>query len=121
MKCFLRIYSKAWNRSPAAQPSKFARSWKAACILFAVTVLIIQTSMPSQGDDSIDSAYELCHDTCVAAAHKCLDQIVPSLSQERADSVRTQCGETLDACLAGCQHDAAAAFRKRHPSKKAGG
>ena len=113
MECFLRIYSKASNRSPAAQP------WKAACILFAVTVLVIQTSMPTQGDDSVD--YEICHESCVTATHKCVDQIVPSLSQERADGIRTQCGETLDACLAGCQHDAAAAFRKRHPSKKVGG
>jgi len=76
--------------------------------------------MPSQGDDSVDTAYELCHDTCVAATHKCVDQIVPSFSQERADGVRTQCGETLDACLATCQANAAATFRKRHPNKKPG-
>ena len=91
------------------------QSWKTACILFAVTVLVVQTSMPSQGDDSVDSGYELCHNTCVAAAHKCLDQITPSLSQQRADGVRTQCGETLDACLAACQDNAAASFQKRHP------
>jgi hypothetical protein len=97
------------------------QSWKAACILYAITVLVLQTSTPSQGDDSVDSAYELCHGICVAAAHKCLDQIVPSLSQERADEVRTQCGETLDACLATCQSNAAAWFRKHHPNKKAGG
>jgi hypothetical protein len=84
-------------------------------------VLVIQTSMPSRGDDSVDSGSESCHDTCVAATHKCVDQITPSVGQERADDVRTQCGETLDACLAACQHDAAASFRKRHPSKKAGG
>jgi hypothetical protein len=91
------------------------RSWKTACIPFAVTVLVIQTSMPSQGDDSVDAGYELCHNTCVAGAHKCLDQIAPSLSHQRADSVRTQCGETLDACLAACQDNAAAAFHKSHP------
>ena len=97
------------------------QSWKAACTLFAVTALVIQTSMPSRGDDSDDSGYQVCHDTYVAATHKCVDQIVPSFSQERADGVRTQCGETLDACLAVCQQDAAASFRKRHPSKKPGG
>jgi hypothetical protein len=120
VKCFQRICRKAWDRSPAAGGAS-ARSPKAACIVFAVTVLIIQTSVPSLGDDSVDSAYEFCHGICVAAAHKCLDQIVPSLSQERADDIRTQCGETLDACLATCQSNAAASFRKRHPSKKAGG
>jgi|HubBroStandDraft_6_1064221.scaffolds.fasta_scaffold2587156_1 hypothetical protein len=97
------------------------QSWKAACILFAITVLVLQTSMPSRGDDSVDSGYQVCHDSCVAATHKCVDQIVPSFSQERADDVRTQCGEALDACLAACQQDAAASFRKRHPSKKTGG
>jgi hypothetical protein len=91
------------------------QSWKAACILFAVTALVIQTSMPSQGDDSVDTGYEVCHDTCVATTHKCLDQIVPSFSQERADDVRTQCGETPDACLAVCQDNAAASFQTRHP------
>ncbi len=96
-------------------------SWKAAYTLFGVAVLVIQTSMPSRGDDSVDSGYQVCHDTCVATTHKCVDQIVPGLSQERADELRTRCGETLDACLAGCQQDAAAAFRKRHPSKKTGG
>jgi hypothetical protein len=95
--------------------------WKTAYILFAVTVLVIQTSMPSRGDDGVDSGYESCHDSCVAATHKCLDQIVPSLSQEGADGVRTQCGETLDACLAACQANAAASFRKRHPNKKPAG
>jgi hypothetical protein len=49
--------------------------------------------MPSQGEDSVNSGYDFCHDFCVAAAHKCLDQITPSLSQQRADGVRTQCGE----------------------------
>jgi hypothetical protein len=92
------------------------RTWKTIYILFAVTVFVIQTSMPSQGDDSVDSGYELCHNTCVAAAHKCLDQITPSLSQQRADGVRTQCGERLDACLAACQDNAAASFQKRHPN-----
>lgn len=97
------------------------QSWKNVYILIVATVLVVQTSMPSQGDDSVNSGYETCHDTCVAATHKCLDQIVPSFSQERADAVRTQCGETLDACLAACQQEAAASSRKRHPSKKAGG
>ena len=93
------------------------QSWKAAYILFAVTVLVIQTSTPSQGDDSVDSGYDVCHNSCVAAAHKCLDQITPSLSQRRADRVRTQCGETLDACLAACQDNAAASFQKSHPKE----
>ena len=106
---------------PRGEHLKFARSRKAACILSAVAVLVIQTSMPSQGGDSVDSGYDSCHESCVTEAHRCLDQILPSLSQERADGVRTQCGETLDACLATCQRDAAASFRKRHPSKKAGG
>jgi len=96
-------------------------SRKAARILFAVTASVLQTSMPSRGDDNVDSGYQVCHESCVAATHKCVDQIVPGFSQERADEVRTQCGETLDACLAACQQDAAASFRKRHPSKKAGG
>jgi hypothetical protein len=43
----------------------------------------------TQSDDCVESAYELCHDTCVMA-HKCLDQIVPSFSQQRADDVRTR-------------------------------
>ena len=106
---------------PRDEPWKFARSRKTACILSAVTVLVIQTSMPSKGDDGVDSAYELCHDTCVEAAHKCLDQIVRSLSQERADAFRTQCGETLDACLAVCQGNAAASFKKHHPNRKPAG
>jgi hypothetical protein len=90
------------------------RSRKTTFVLFAVTVLVIQTSMPSQGEDSVNSGYDFCHDLCVAAAHKCLDQITPSLSQQRADGVRTQCGETLDACLATCRDNAAAS--KRHPN-----
>jgi hypothetical protein len=89
--------------------------WKTANILFAATIFVIQTSTPSQGDDNVDSGYDLCHNTCVAAAHKCLDQITPDLSLRRADRVRNQCGETLDACLAACQNSAAATFQKIHP------
>jgi hypothetical protein len=77
--------------------------------------------MPTQGDDSVDSGYELCHDSCVTATHKCVDQIVPGLSQERADGVRTQCGETLDACLAVCQNNAAASFKKHLRNRKPAG
>jgi hypothetical protein len=91
------------------------QSWKTAYILFAATIVVIQTSMPSQGDDRVDSAYELCHNACVEVAHTCLDQITPSLSQWDADRIRTKCGETLDACLAACQNNATVSFQKRHP------
>jgi hypothetical protein len=87
------------------------RSRKTAYILFAVAVSAFPTPTPSQGDFS----YEVCSNTCVEAAHKCLDQITADLELKRADRIRTQCGETLDACLAACQNSAAAAYRRSHP------
>ena len=87
------------------------QSWKTAYFLFAVAVLAGQTPTPSQGEFS----YEVCSDTCVTAAHKCLDQITADLDLKRANHIRAKCGETLDACLVACQNSAAAAFRKSHP------
>jgi hypothetical protein len=87
------------------------QSRKTAYILFAVAILAFPTPTPSQGNFS----YEVCSNTCVEAAHKCLDQITADLDLTRADRIRVQCGESLDICLAACQNSAAAAFRKSHP------
>ena len=72
---------------------KRTQIWKVVRILVAFPILAVETTTASRGDDSVGSRYVVCHDICVEAAHKCLDQITASTVQLRADRIRVKCGK----------------------------